>query len=401
MPNYSPNMNLPVPIVGVNTGPTWATLLDQCMTVIDGHTHTSGSGVPITSAAISINADLPANNYSLTGLLSTSYQAQSTDPAIQSVYVKGVDLYYRDGNGTAIQITTSGAVNATSSGISSGTASAAFVAGNLTVLADTGVPANIYGASLYVQYPGSYPTPAGNGVVIECPSTIASQYSLVLPVALPSANNSFLTMSTAGVMGNSITVDGSTIVISSNQIKVPTSGIGTSQIADSAITTAKIADSAVTTAKINALAVTAAKIANSTITGTQLSSSINLPGAGVQSASKNVIVSNTNPSPSSLGLSVIRGRVQSDGTVIGGEGFSVNRTGVGVYSITWSSAFNSGDVPAVCITSLVATAGIVFSAVASNNTGCTVRAYTGNLSGFSWDATDAPFNIIAIGQRAS
>ena len=58
----SPNMGLPVPVVGTDPGPDWANNINACLSVIDQHNHTSGQGVPIPSAGLNINSDLPFNN---------------------------------------------------------------------------------------------------------------------------------------------------------------------------------------------------------------------------------------------------------------------------------------------------------------------------------------------------
>lgn len=64
----------------------------------------------------------------------------------------------------------------------------------------------------------------------------------------------------------SVNVDGSTIEINADTLRVKDAGVVTAKIADSSVTTAKIADSNVTTAKIADDAVTSAKIAAPTLT---------------------------------------------------------------------------------------------------------------------------------------
>ena len=67
-----------------------------------------------------------------------------------------------------------------------------------------------------------------------------------------------------------VNVDGATLEISSDEVRVKPAGISASQLADDSVATAKIATNAVTTAKIAADAVTGAKIANDAIDATHL-----------------------------------------------------------------------------------------------------------------------------------
>jgi len=54
--NISPNMNLPIPGVGQTLGPTWATDLNNSLTLVDQHNHTAGYGVPIPPAGLKVFA---------------------------------------------------------------------------------------------------------------------------------------------------------------------------------------------------------------------------------------------------------------------------------------------------------------------------------------------------------
>jgi hypothetical protein len=73
----SPNMNMPVPVVGTTPGEDWATDVNACLSIIDEHTHTSGQGVPITPDAININANLPLNNNNLITARSVRFSPQT------------------------------------------------------------------------------------------------------------------------------------------------------------------------------------------------------------------------------------------------------------------------------------------------------------------------------------
>jgi len=93
------------PAVGVDTGPGWATALNNSIDAVDGHDHTTNKGSRITPAAININADLEFNEYQATELkgLILSQSNASTDNA--AIYSTSGNLYWRNSSGTAVQIT--------------------------------------------------------------------------------------------------------------------------------------------------------------------------------------------------------------------------------------------------------------------------------------------------------
>jgi hypothetical protein len=73
MPNTttSPLMGMPVPVVGTDPGPDWANNLNACLSIIDGHNHTTGEGAPIPFAGLS-------------GFASTTYS-----PSLQYIHLSG------------------------------------------------------------------------------------------------------------------------------------------------------------------------------------------------------------------------------------------------------------------------------------------------------------------------
>lgn len=171
-------MSLILPGVGTEPGPQYATEINGSLTIIDSHSHVLGQGVQITPGAININADLSFNNYSSISLAGTTYTPQVTLPVtLDTIYVSGTELFFLDGSGNHVQITMGGAVNATSFGISSGTATAAFVSGVLVVNAAPTLPADIQCASILL----GNNVPSSNFVTLSPPSALASNYGLVLP----------------------------------------------------------------------------------------------------------------------------------------------------------------------------------------------------------------------------
>lgn len=114
-----PNMNLAQPGILTEPGPTWAGDLNADLALIDAHNHTSGKGVQVPSAGLNINANLPFNNNAPTGMAYATLNAAAapvpTSTILNSVYVAQVsgrnELFYQDGNGINVQLTSTGAVN--------------------------------------------------------------------------------------------------------------------------------------------------------------------------------------------------------------------------------------------------------------------------------------------------
>lgn len=199
-------MNLPIPIVGVDSGLVWEQSLSSCLSIIDQHMHSPGFGVPINPSGININAPLSFNGQFATavgGLFLTQNPAPFSSSNLTVLYSgNGLagDLFFNDGSGNQIQITSGGNVNATASGIASGTASASFSANVLVVNAATNTPANIQVASILL----------GNNVAnskyltLSPPPTMATNIGQTLPT-IP-ADISFMQMDTSGNMSASVPI---------------------------------------------------------------------------------------------------------------------------------------------------------------------------------------------------
>lgn len=387
----TPNMNLLVPVVGAELSPTWAQDLNTSLGTIDSHNHSSGQGVQINPSGININASLPFNGNSATGLSFVNITPQGTGigtPTNASVYVSGVDFYFKDGGGNAIQLTKSGGPNAGIGNISglpstpSGGAGLAWLNSSsaFQFTQDSGSTGpSIDGGAYILRYGGSYPSPSGNAVVLAASSSLSGTYQLTLPAALPGTSGAMLTFNTSGT-GSFTNVDNATLQWSSGIISVKALGIGAAQLGTGAVGASQIA----------ANAVTAAKIANATITGTQMASSVNLPGNTVAENSKWVVVASTNPSATSL--AIIRGTIQTDGTTLAGEGFSTVNNSAGVYTVTWSNAFSDTASVVVAVNS----SGSWSAPTAQITGGSSVVITAKNLSGTN---TPASLSFVAIGQR--
>ena len=101
------------PAVGVTAGPTWATDLNTSIDAVDGHDHSTNKGVRITPAAINVNADMEFNQNSASELKNLIFDSSVTAATTSySLYQSSGNIYWRNGSGTAVQITTGSSVNA-------------------------------------------------------------------------------------------------------------------------------------------------------------------------------------------------------------------------------------------------------------------------------------------------
>lgn len=266
----TPNMSLPVPIAGVESGPQYALDVNNCLSIIDSHNHTPGSGVQITPAGLNINASLPFNNNFATSVAGVTLQAQSVTPANSTVYRNGVDLWFTDGSGNNVRLTSGGSV-ATSPGNISGLvppASAAYISftGTFQFQSNSSTPtaANLDGASINLRNTSPNST---NAVTLSPPSTAAltSNYNVYLPF-LPGASK-IMTIDNAGQIRAVTDVDNSTLTISSNIIQVANGGITNNQVSGSA---------AIAYSKLNLVA---------SIQGTDIAIGANIPGSALAATS--------------------------------------------------------------------------------------------------------------------
>ena len=114
----TPYMGLTLPDVSITAAPDWATYLNYAFTAVDLHDHTNAMGVTIPIAGLNINAALPMGGFDITSPRSvrlTNHAAAlagATD--LGCLFEAGGELYYRDASGNSIQLTASGALNASS-----------------------------------------------------------------------------------------------------------------------------------------------------------------------------------------------------------------------------------------------------------------------------------------------
>jgi hypothetical protein len=265
----SPNMNLPIPTVGGESGPQYATDVNNSLTLVDQHNHTPGQGVQIPPSGLNINSSLTFNNNLATSLQGLTFVAQSGSPGINTIWESGVDLYFTDGLGNLIQITKNGAVAGTPGSIANlvPPASASYVSGSSTFVfqSGAGIAANLDAGSLFLRDLSPNSTFA---LELSPPAGLSSNYTITFPT-LPSSQK-IVTLDNSGNLAASWAPDNATIVVSSNTLEVGT----------------------IQTANIASQAVTAAQIANNTITPAQLSTTIF--GLGLNATSSGILTGSGN-----------------------------------------------------------------------------------------------------------
>lgn len=223
----STNMLLPIPSVGSEPGPQYAQDVNNCLTLVDQHDHSTGQGVQVTPAGMNVNSDLAINNNNLTLIRSARFLSQSAVLSgvsdLGCLYEVANDLYFNDGLGNNIRITQSGGIAGTPGSISNlvPPASASYSAGTGTFIfqSDTNTAANVDGGSFVLRNA----TANSFGLTLSPPAGMSFDTTITLPT-LPVVQ-SFVTLDSTGAMDAPWTVDGSSIAIVANQVSVPNGGI--------------------------------------------------------------------------------------------------------------------------------------------------------------------------------
>ncbi len=239
--NNSTNMNLPIPTVGIAGGPTWATLLDSCLTILDGHSHVAGSGVPITPSAMNINIDLSMGGNNLTTARSLRLSANGAALALVTdigcLYEVGDDLYYNDGAGNQIRMTQAGSIVGSAgsiTGLPSGTASAVYSAISSKFVwqsaTNTAADMDMGAAIMRNLSPNST-----YSLTLQPPSAMGANYALTLPT-LPNAQK-IMTLDASGIMSAPWVIDNATLEVNSSTVQVKDKGITQVKLQDRTVGT--------------------------------------------------------------------------------------------------------------------------------------------------------------------
>jgi microcystin-dependent protein len=227
----TPNMNLTVPIVGVTLGPDWASEVDACLVVLDGHDHSAGKGVFITPSGLNINADLPFGGNNANTVRTVRFSNPNAQPTgasdVNCVYAYQGNLYYNNGS-FPVQVTNGHSISGTPGSIANLTspASATYVSLSSTFVwqSDSNTPANMDAASYILRNLAAN----SKGLTLSPPSAMAADYTITLP-ALPASGTSLVTLSSSGAMGT-VAPDGNTIINTGTTLEVGPGSISNTQV---------------------------------------------------------------------------------------------------------------------------------------------------------------------------
>ena len=203
-------MNLLDVIPGVTPGPQYGTDIFTNFSSIDTHDHTTGAGVKIPSAGININADLTFSGNGATGLNKSQYDSLGASLSgasnYRSVHVVSGELFYLDGSGSAVQLTSSGSIAGAAGNITglSSPASVTFST-NKYIFKDTANSFAVMESSDIRLFEDSA-SAVTNHVVLRSPASLAASYTLTMPAALP-ADEQYLTSSAGGAFSFSTSND--------------------------------------------------------------------------------------------------------------------------------------------------------------------------------------------------
>lgn len=203
----TPNMGLDLPALGGDAG-TWDDKINAALSKIDLHTHIAGSGVPVTTAGISINADLTFSSlYAPINLHRITFASiLALTSSNKSLFVSNADneLYWRNNVGTNVKLTLGNALNvgAFVGGIG-GDYSAVGAALNFddagdryTLKQQGGVWARMASGDVRLFETG---TSDAVFVGLAAPAALASSYTLTMPLVLPGVAG-LLAVSSSGVI---------------------------------------------------------------------------------------------------------------------------------------------------------------------------------------------------------
>jgi hypothetical protein len=208
--SVTPEMGLILPEVMLTLGPQYASMLNTALEVVSAHTHVSGSGNPVPTAGIQLNADLTFNSFAATDLERTAYTDQIaalTD--VRSVYTVNGDLYYTNTAGDQVQITAGNSIAGTPgaiTGLGDGGSSGVYYDATETLsfyyngTAQAKLDISTIQIHPFEIAAGPTPVPHPEYIALIAPISLAASYDITLPDALP-AQAGMLSMDGAGEIG--------------------------------------------------------------------------------------------------------------------------------------------------------------------------------------------------------
>lgn len=239
----TPFMDLDLPTVSVTPGPEWASQLNTALTTIDAHDHSSGNGVRITPTGLNINVDLEFNSQNATEIRSVRMDNNGSALAgvndLRCIYVSGNNLFYNNGVGTPVQITSGAGLNAASIGgiggdYATSSASVSYANSNktFTFWQSSNTSAHIDVGNVVIREAAA----SANGITLKSPTSLSSGYNWIFPTGLPGTGTTkILTIDSSGQVGAQYDTDGSSLEVSSNTIRIKALGVGTSHLGTGAL----------------------------------------------------------------------------------------------------------------------------------------------------------------------
>ncbi|MCB0801742.1 MAG: hypothetical protein KDB74_01475 [Flavobacteriales bacterium] len=214
--SVTPYMNLTLPTPNASDD-IWDDILNAALTIVDSHNHSSGQGLKVPASGINLNADIAFNGYNidlpravrLTNLVSVPVLAAD----ICTLAAVNDELYYIDGVGNQVQLTSGGALNAAALGAIGGdygasTALLAFYNSSETFVftKDTNEAAPIDCGPVVVRDIAA----SALGITLQSPVGLSGAYSMTLLPALPAAGKKqFIQIDDSGVTSLGPTLPGS------------------------------------------------------------------------------------------------------------------------------------------------------------------------------------------------
>lgn len=272
--------------------------------------------------------------------------------------------------------TLAGAINLPSNGLNVGSGQLRVTGGNVTMSGNASAVNGTFSGTLGVTGVATLSgnTTVGGTLGVTGAATFSSTGSFTGAVTASTAptvgghltNKTYVDAQGATKANTTTTITGTGSLtgggdLSANRtIDVAAGGIGATQLATNAVTTVKITDLNVTTAKIADANVTTAKIADANITAAKLD--------GAQSGSA--------PIYGARAWAYVSNNGTTAAIVAGGNIASVSRTGLGIVTVTFTTAMQDVNY-AVCGTSYSASAVSWPWVSAKSTTGFTIQTNTG------------------------
>jgi len=216
-------MLMDLPTVGGSVD-VWGTLINTLLEQkVDSHDHTTGKGTKVPVAGLDINADLSFNSKRATTLNGVAFNAVGSDPVgVRELYSKAPgDLYWSNGAGTHVQLTTGGSINVASVAGIGGDYAGAGAAFDFIDASDSYTAKQQIGAGVrqwarlesadlriyeFKAHPAAGPVP-GLFVGLASPAALAASYTLTFPGALPPAFKAVLQSDATGALSFSNSIE--------------------------------------------------------------------------------------------------------------------------------------------------------------------------------------------------